>query len=217
MSSAPEFPEKLWIPHGIYGRILPWFPRSVNPAFGLSAVAVSESTMQHSPERIIFSPSDLTVFLETEFGSWMDRWHLELRNGTEGIANDHGLPHGVILNGATCAPDEIDEEMQLIAGKGIEHESAFLGQLREAGHEVVEIDRNIPFERQAEQTVESMRSGAAYVFQARLEHGEFAGFADFLARQPGGSQFGDHHYEVWDTKLARTVKPSYLEAADHPC
>lgn len=42
-----------------------------------------------------FSPSDLTVFLETEFGSWMDRWQAERWNGNGEIAGENGLPIGL--------------------------------------------------------------------------------------------------------------------------
>ena len=39
-----------------------------------------------------FSPSDLTVFLETEFGSWMDRWQVERSHGNHEAVGANGLP-----------------------------------------------------------------------------------------------------------------------------
>jgi len=38
----------------------------------------------------------------------------------------------------------------------------------------------------------------------------FRGHADFLVKVPGTSALGDFHYEVWDTKLARRVKPGMV-------
>ena len=55
-----------------------------------------------------------------------------------------------------------------------------------------------------------MQSGASAIYQARLEGGEFAGYADFLLRVDGSSQFGPYEYEVWDTKLARSAKPYFV-------
>ena len=41
------------------------------------------------------------------------------------------------------------------------------------------------------------------IFQAALDAGQFAGFADFLILDESG------RYQVWDTKLARAFKPYY--------
>jgi uncharacterized protein len=37
-----------------------------------------------------------------------------------------------------------------------------------------------------------------------------AGIADFLARVNGESRLGAHQYEVWDTKLAKTARASFI-------
>ena len=47
------------------------------------------------------------------------------------------------------------------------------------------------------------------IYQACLRQPHFEGFADFLIKLPGKSRLGEHYYEVWDTKLARSVKPYY--------
>ena len=46
-----------------------------------------------------FSLSDLTVFLETEFASWMDRWHVERLHGNHEVVVANGLPIGLELPG----------------------------------------------------------------------------------------------------------------------
>jgi uncharacterized protein len=155
-----------------------------------------------------FSPSDLTVFLETEFASWMDRWQAERWNGNGEIAGENGLPIGLESPGVDeCGPDEKDKQLELIAAKGMEHEGAFLERLRQEGHEIAELDSG---SNSLAGTVEAMKQQKDFIFQARLEHDIFGGFADFLARTAGQSLFGDHHYEVWDTKLARSPKASFI-------
>ncbi len=37
--------------------------------------------MQYATDRLLFSPSDLVVYLDGNFPSWMDRWYTERRNG----------------------------------------------------------------------------------------------------------------------------------------
>lgn len=55
--------------------------------------------------RLIFSPSDLMVFMESEFASWMDRLFRETpRKDME------------------FARDEADPALELLAKMGIEHE-----------------------------------------------------------------------------------------------
>ncbi len=65
---------------------------------------------------IVFSPSDLILFLASPFASWMERYHLE---------NPGALP-----------PDEETEDQKLIIETGNKHELTVLTELREVepGH-----------------------------------------------------------------------------------
>ncbi len=62
--------------------------------------------MYKSKQQLIFSPSDLTVFLDSPFASWMERARIE---DPEFAINQ----------------DNDDPLMSLLASKGIEHENAF--------------------------------------------------------------------------------------------
>jgi uncharacterized protein len=138
----------------------------------------------------------------------MDRWQAERWNGNGEIAGENGLPIGLESPGVDeCGPDEQDEQLELIAAKGMEHEGTFLERLRQEGHEIAELDSG---SNSLADTIEAMKQQKDFIFKARLEHDIFGGFADFLARTPGQSLFGDHHYEVWDTKLARSPKASFI-------
>ncbi len=139
--------------------------------------------------RIVYSPSDLVRFYGSPFASYMDRLELE-RPGS-------------------FARDPEREEDRLVAGLGIDHEKAHVASLRTAGATLVEIADGQAADGFA-RTLEAMKAGPDVVYQAALRLEPFAGFADFLERVDGPSNLGGFHYEVSDTKLAASEKPSYL-------
>ena len=134
---------------------------------------------------IIFSPSDLTRFMESPFSSWMDRLYLE-------------FPDRV-------TPDERSDELQLYADAGITHEATFVKDLETNGTDLCWIEGEFP-EEKAAATRQAITDGREIIFQAYLTRRPFAGYADFLARVSTDPVL----YEVWDTKLAKTPKPYYL-------
>jgi uncharacterized protein len=142
--------------------------------------------MYRSGSNYRYSPSDLNAFLENECVTWLDRLALE-RPGT-------------------LERDEASEEQELVRSTGDCHEAQFLDQLRRET-DVAVIDTK---DREAAQkTLAAMQAGRAVIYQARLEREEFGGWADFLFRVDGDSELGAFHYEVWDTKLARSMKPYF--------
>jgi len=141
--------------------------------------------MYKEKDQLVFSPSDLVRFMESPYSAWMERYHLEFPG--------------------SLTPDEPTAELTLAAETGNRHESAYLTELQGKGTVTV-IERN----RDAEAaTARAIEAGAEVIFQACLRHGRFRGYADFLKRV-GVDAEGRHHYEVWDTKLARSAKPTYL-------
>ncbi|MBA3991924.1 MAG: helicase [Cyanobacteria bacterium DS2.3.42] len=159
--------------------------------------------MQRSAGKLIFSPSDLIKFMESEFITWMDRFDLE----RPGIAER----------------DPESETDKILQARGIAHEAEFLAQLRADGREITDISAA---EDRFAATIAAMHSGADIIYQGALREevsGEargssanpsdtysFLGYADFLERVPGASTLGDYHYEPWDTKLALKEKPPAL-------
>lgn len=103
----------------------------------------------------------------------------------------------------TPGRQEVDPQVELIQRKGEEHERGYLEQLREEGRDILEIADGEWNERVAF-TEQALRDGADVVYQGTFEHGRWRGVADFILRQPDGG------YEVLDTKLARSAKPSYI-------
>jgi predicted RecB family nuclease len=147
--------------------------------------------MQKIGQELVFSPTDLTTFVDSPFASWMTRFELEDRQ-------------------SAVARDEPDGLMSLLAKRGIEHEIAKLEEFKKKGCTICEISTSGSARDRLEATEIALRSGADVIYQAFLVLPPFAGVADFLVKVPGNSSLGDWHYVVWDTKLSSIVKPTYL-------
>ena len=145
--------------------------------------------MQYKNEKIFFSPSDLITFLESPFASHMDRSLLEDRNKAELL-------------------DPEDPMLVNLRQRGFEHESSFLADLVSEGKNIIEI-KNDTTEQMLSKTMAAMADGVEVIAQAYLQKDNFAGIADFLIKVHGESDFGDFHYEVWDTKLSKKTKPYF--------
>jgi len=143
------------------------------------------------PDQWLFSPSDLVTFMQSPYASGMERLRV--------IDKDRYEP----------LMDAEDPLLRNLAQKGLDHEEAFTSSLIAQGRDVLETKRATP-EMMARQTIENMRAGIGIITQAYLSRGQFAGLADYLARVPGPSRLGDYHYEVWDTKLSKKLKPYFV-------
>ncbi len=138
---------------------------------------------------IFFSPSDLLIFMESTFASHMERALL------------HDVNHASLM-------DSEDPLLKNLQKKGFEHEDAFLEDLMFKGKNVLVVD-NTEKNNRLIQTRKAMRDGTDVIVQAYLELNDFGGIADFLFKVPGKSLLGDYHYEIWDTKLSKKMKPHF--------
>ena len=145
--------------------------------------------MQLRNSTLLFSPSDLITFMESPFASHMERWRL----------HDPGI---------SDLMDPKDKMLSLLQDKGYQHEEDFLETLNKQQKSVILIER-APTDVMQTKTREALNSGADVIAQAYLEFENFGGFADFLIKVPGKSNLGDYHYEVWDTKLSKKMKPYF--------
>jgi len=145
--------------------------------------------------QLIYSPSDLTRYMSSPFASWMDRLSLE-------------HPH---ISQQQDAPDPL---MQALARKGLALEDVQEEKFIQQGKTLLKITGNSDTDKFLK-TKEAMQSGIDIIAQARLEMGQLRGFADFLVKVPHNdndtpSNLGDWHYEAWDSKLANSVKASFI-------
>lgn len=144
--------------------------------------------MYFESDRLIFSPSDLTQFMESPFVSWIE--HLA-------VIHPDLLP----------APDEKDQLIDVLQHLGNQHELELLSQFEDQACSVVNLREQA---NSYESTLKAMENGADVIYQAHLQCFPFQGYADFLIKVAGKSRFGDYCYEVWDTKWAKSVKPGFL-------
>src|SRR5262244_992044 len=112
--------------------------------------------MQRLNGELLFSPSDLSGFLACEHLT-----QLELA-----VALQEGR-----------RPSYENTYAELLRRKGEEHEQAFLAAIRDAGHRVVEVRRDglRDFEGGARRTLEAVRLGVDYVYQAVFSTGGWLG------------------------------------------
>jgi predicted RecB family nuclease len=146
-------------------------------------------------EQLYYSPSDLTRYMESPFASWMDRCLVE---------HPEQMPD----------KDPADALMSSLAQKGYAHEYTLESEFIEQGYRLVKIEGE-SVEIKSAKTIEAMKDGADVIVQAHLKLEQFGGYADFLVKvthaigqQP--SLLGNWHYEVWDTKLAKKIKPTFV-------
>ncbi|KTD57670.1 TM0106 family RecB-like putative nuclease [Legionella shakespearei] len=139
-------------------------------------------------DHLVFSPSDLTQFMDSPFASWME--HLAL-------SNPDLLP----------VPDQHDELLDVLHDMGAQHEAELLAAFVASGLSVVDLHKRAD---SYQATLEAMKNGVDVIYQAHLALSPFKGYADFLIKIEGHSIFGAYCYEIWDTKLAKSVKPNFL-------
>ncbi len=156
--------------------------------------------MHHKKNQIIYSPSDLTLYMDSPFASWME--HM-----------------AIIKPELLSSADAANEMLILLQKKGALHEKEVLESFLAKKLNVVQILQNLEAEQD---TYAAMQSGADIIYQAALTLSQFKGYADFLIKVKGKSRFGDYYYEVWDTKLSKTLKPyvviqlcCYTEMLEH--
>ncbi|MEE9322559.1 MAG: hypothetical protein V3U76_19105 [Granulosicoccus sp.] len=137
-----------------------------------------------------YSPTDLVRYLGSPYASWYDRYAL------------HKPEH------VQCKDPE-DAMSKTLAHRGYAHEEGVTEALKADGMTVAKPESKNK-EQQLAETIALMHSGVDVIEQAVLSLDNITGYADFLVKVPGASDLGDWHYEVWDAKLARSVKPSFV-------
>lgn len=143
----------------------------------------------------IYSPSDLTTYMDSPFASWMTRY--------------------TMLHPQTRQFQDLNDTLaQTLQQKGFVHEAEVLQSIVQ-GKTVINIadtpwQGSDKFSAHHAATVQAMQDGVEVIYQGALACGVFQGYSDFLLKVEGASRLGDYHYEVWDSKLALSVKPYFV-------
>lgn len=146
--------------------------------------------MQLRDTKLFFSPSDLTNFIESKFVSYMDRLLVE--------------------KDPRAIKDPPDEGMKIMRERGIQHEKAYLDLLKRSNGDVCEIPEKA--EDGIELTLQAIRDGRQFIYQAHLLRDQFFGRCDFLVRvdgRPSELLKSNYSYEPYDTKLSFKPKPYF--------
>lgn len=141
-------------------------------------------------KQLIFSPSDLTNFMESRFSSHMDRLKLQ--------GDDR------------ATPDLPDESIRILQERGVKHEMSYLQNLRSTGANVREIPAD--YSTGIDLTLQAMQDGCDYIYQAQLYLQPFFGKCDFLKKCssiPSPALGISWSYVPCDTKLALKAKPYF--------
>lgn len=138
--------------------------------------------------QLVYSPTDLTRFFESEFACWMERYRVE-------------MPKLMAFNA-----DPVDEMQQILFQMGQAHEQRYLESLQQSGTDICMVERTDAWET----TLDAMKSGRRYIYQAALQHENFVGYADMLVRIEEPSNLGDWSYIPLECKLAVNPKPLFI-------
>lgn len=145
--------------------------------------------MQKHDFQVLYSASDVVAFLGCKH-----RITLDLQK----------------LNGWDVKRAPVDAATALVQSYGDRHERAYLQTLKNQGLQIVEIDKSETLDEQVNATRTAMQNGAEVIFQATLLQPPFLGYADFLFKVEGPSKLGSYHYEVADTKLAKSNRAKFM-------
>ena len=107
-------------------------------------------------------------------------------------------------------PHRSDPYLDLLQKKGLEHEQKYLSYLKGQGKRIAEINRDSTIGQRVAQTLSAMAEGHDVIYQGTLFDAPWMGYADFLVRVDQLSHLREYLYEVIDTKLARTARPTHV-------
>ncbi len=134
----------------------------------------------------------------------------EVRLAATDLANHLSCPHLTTLdlrlaNGEIAAPAWANPHLRVLQQRGLEHEHAYIDDLRSKGLSILDLKG----EADEKATWEAMKSGAQAIVQPTFVSGAWRGRADVLLRVEQREQvtrFGNWSYEVADCKLASETK-----------
>src|SRR5260221_3333176 len=107
------------------------------------------------------------------------------------LSNHLGCSHLTQLNrgaakGELTRPFRNDPSLEVLEQRGRDHEAAFVKYLAKKKLTIVNLQN-----QSVEAVIDSMKNGIDVLVQARLEGGQWMGYADVLLKVPGKSKFGD--------------------------
>ena len=152
--------------------------------------------MQITKSKIVFSPTDIVRFFESEFASYMD--HFEKIVSKE------------ILKNQNIHRDPTDSLKDIISEMGNSHEKEIIKNFEKQGS-VIKIDRDRYDKKTCiQKTLYEMKKGADKIYQASISSDQIFGYVDILEKTKGVSELGNYHYTPCDIKISTCPMPSAI-------
>lgn len=111
-----------------------------------------------------------------------------------------------VAEGKLKRPSSYNPMLEVLRERGLRHEKAFLEDLETKEFSISKITDVSISQQSISETIEKMKSGDDYIYQATLKNGFWVGKADFLEKVEKPSKLGNFSYEVIDTKLSTETK-----------
>ena len=144
--------------------------------------------MEIKKNKIIYSPTDLNNYVACKY---------IIKNDLS--AKDLGLKKKVK-----------SADLKLRIEYGNEHEKKYFKVLSQKCKKTIKIDPEQPKNKKYEETITAIKSGYDVIHKAYLLHDNFGGEVDFLVKIKSKSRLGDFSYEIYDTKITKTLKPKHV-------
>ncbi|MCS3557401.1 MULTISPECIES: TM0106 family RecB-like putative nuclease [unclassified Sphingobacterium] len=109
-----------------------------------------------------------------------------------------------VINGLLEKPNYSNRSLDLLRERGLSFEEEYLESLKKEGYHIFKV--NLESDHPLQQTLEAMKEGYDFIYQARLSNEKWQGWADFLRKVKQPSNLGDWSYEVIDTKLTTNTR-----------
>lgn len=145
--------------------------------------------MNKIDNQFVFSATDIVNFLECEHLTFLDLLNLD----------------------SPMEKTEDSASAKSAQKKGLQHEKEYANKLMQQHKTFVDInERASTIETKVAETLKAMQEGIEIIYQAAFKVDSFIGYADFLRKVEGPSNFGSYSYEVLDTKLSKTEKAKFV-------
>ena len=105
---------------------------------------------------------------------------------------------------------EKSANLKLRIDHGIKHEQNYFTLLKKENKKSVTIDPKQPDNKKFTETVDALKKGYDLIYKAFLIDEDFRGEVDFLIKVKNKSKLGNYSYEVYDTKVTKSLKPKHV-------
>ena len=105
---------------------------------------------------------------------------------------------------------EKSANLKLRIEHGNKHEQNYFELLKKENKKSITINPKQPDKEKFTETVNALKKGYDLIYKAFLIDEDFRGEVDFLLKINNKSKLGNYSYEVYDTKVTKSLKPKHV-------